>query len=141
LRYHWSDLASLKHPQHSICSRLSPIIKHAQGVFLWVQLVGKELLDYYEEGYAEDAIFQFLKSLPIELEEFYACMLRKMGEKERNLQDGVKMFQFVLFACRPLTVDELLHSIGTQSSVDADEFVCRVCLQLHYQLESVAAKS
>ena len=117
------------------------IVKNAQGVFLWVKLVGEELEAYETKGCSEEEIFEFLKQLPTELEDFYGLMLDKMSRKEslvdwlvgwlvswfhltpigrrkesdlqdRVQQDGIKMFQFVLFGRRPLTVDELLHALG-----------------------------
>jgi ankyrin repeat domain-containing protein 50 len=96
------------------------IVEHAQGVFLWVQLVKEELLSLEEEGRAEEDIFEFLKSLPTELEDFYKCMLSKVGRKPADLRDGIKMFQFVLFACRPLTVNELLHTLGIPDNLDRE---------------------
>ena len=98
------------------------IVDNAQGVFLWVKLVGEELLTYYEEGRAENEVFDFLKSLPTELENFYEHMLHKMGRNRTDLQTGVKMFRFVLFAYRPLTASELLHALGIPDKPDT-EFV------------------
>jgi tRNA A37 threonylcarbamoyladenosine biosynthesis protein TsaE len=97
------------------------IVKHAQGVFLWVRLVEKELLAYDEQGRSEGDVFKFLQSLPIELEEFYQQMLEKM-EKERlaDIRDGVKIFRFVLFAYRPLAVRELLHALGIPDNLDTE---------------------
>ncbi|KAI9869033.1 MAG: hypothetical protein M1813_002856 [Trichoglossum hirsutum] len=95
------------------------IVENAQGVFLWVKLVGEELLTYEEEGYCEDEIFEFLKRLPTELKDFYKHMLGKMGRKDSDLRDGINMFHFVLFAKRPLTVDELLHAISILDNLDA----------------------
>jgi ankyrin repeat domain-containing protein 50 len=96
------------------------IIDNAHGVFLWVRLVGEELLSREEDGYSEEDILEFLKSLPTELEEFYKLMLWKMEEKEPNIRDALKTFQFVLFARRPLTVDELLHILGVVDSPDTE---------------------
>ncbi|KIM96576.1 hypothetical protein OIDMADRAFT_183304, partial [Oidiodendron maius Zn] len=98
------------------------IVDNAQGVFLWVKLVGEELVTYYEEGRAENDVFNFLKSLPTELENFYEHMLHKMGRNRADLQTGVKMFRFVLFAYRPLTTSELLHALGIPDNPDT-EFV------------------
>jgi ankyrin repeat domain-containing protein 50 len=94
------------------------IVEHAQGVFLWVNLVREELLAYDEQGRAEEDVFEFLKSLPTELEEFYQRMLDKMGMNRADLRDGVKMFRFVLFAYRPLTTGELLHALGIPDNPD-----------------------
>ncbi|KAF2183392.1 hypothetical protein K469DRAFT_690132 [Zopfia rhizophila CBS 207.26] len=102
------------------------IVENAQGVFLWVKLVREELLACKEQGYSEEEFIEFLKGLPRELEAFYTLMFERMNTNKsnlrnpRNLQDlrnyrdlqvGIKMFRFVLFARRPLTVDELRHAL------------------------------
>lgn len=91
---------------------LSYIIKHAEGVFLWVKLVGRELARYSRLGHSQEDIFKFLQSLPTELEDFYTHMFEKMMENQLHLGNAVKMLRFVLFSKRPLTVGELLHSIA-----------------------------
>jgi hypothetical protein len=96
------------------------IVEHAQGVFLWVRLVSEELRDYSEEGPIENDIFEFLGSLPTDLEDFYKRILNKLGRNERDLRDGIKMFRFVLFARRPLTVAELRHTLGIQDNPDIE---------------------
>jgi len=84
------------------------IVKNAQGVFIWVKLVGMELLRSTLGGCSEERIFEFLRGLPTDLEDFYTDMLEKMSTKDSDLGDGIKMFRFVFFARRPFTVDELL---------------------------------
>ena len=113
------------------------IVENAQGVFLWVELVGKELLACEESGYSEEDIVEFLKCLPKELETFYELMFEGITTKKSNLpnlrhfqdrrnhldfQDGIKMFRLVLWARRPLTVDELLHALGIPDSPDTGFF-------------------
>jgi hypothetical protein len=95
------------------------IVDHAAGVFLWVRLVGEELIAYDEDGRSKEDVFQFLKSLPTELEEYYRHMLAKMTARRTDMRDAGKMFQFVLFAHRPLAAVELLHALGI--SDDASE--------------------
>jgi ankyrin repeat domain-containing protein 50 len=88
------------------------IVDNAQGVFLWVKLVGEELLTYAEEGYSEVEVFEFLKQLPIELKDFYTHLFQKISKRKSNLEVSAKVFRFVLFASRPLRLDELLHALG-----------------------------
>jgi ankyrin repeat domain-containing protein 50 len=97
---------------HVLAQAAEYIVENAQGVFLWVKLVGEELLAYEEEGYSEEQIFEFLKRLPTELEDLYKRMFERMSRKEPDLQDGIKMFRFVFLGKRPLAVDELLHALG-----------------------------
>jgi ankyrin repeat domain-containing protein 50 len=97
---------------HVLAQVTEYIVEKAQGVFLWVKLVGEELLAYEEEGYSEEEIFEFLKRLPTELKDFHIHMFKEINKSESNLQGGFKMFQFVLFARRTLVVDELLYALS-----------------------------
>ena len=87
------------------------IVENAHGVFMWVKLVGEELLIHVEKGYSEEKIYELLRGLPTELEYFYTFMFGRMNKDKQNLPYAIKMFQFVLSARRPLTVDELLHAL------------------------------
>ena len=105
--------------RHHLAQATEYIVENAQGVFLWVKLVKKELLDCEEQGHSEKDIFEFLKQLPTELRDFYALMLERMTRNKSNLPNkdmlnirhGVKIFRFILFARRPLTMDELCHAL------------------------------
>jgi len=90
------------------------ISTHAQGVFVWVDLVQKELLDYVERGGNKEGILCVLKDIPYEeLHDFYSIMLKRIGtRRDRDIQDTVKIFRFVLFARRPLTVIELYNTLA-----------------------------
>jgi ankyrin repeat domain-containing protein 50 len=99
------------------------ILDHAQGVFLWVGLVRKELLPYAEGGYRKKEIFEQLKKLPTELEDFYEHILRKIEQgSPRDIRDGKRMFQLALFARRSLTVAEFQHALAIEDEPNA-EFV------------------
>ncbi|KAK4082913.1 uncharacterized protein Triagg1_1803 [Trichoderma aggressivum f. europaeum] len=95
------------------------ILENAQGIFLWVKLVGEELLRFHEDGYSEHDIFVMLKQLPTELEELYELMLDKMRKNKSSLSYGLKMFRFILFARRPLRVNELLHSLAIPDNTES----------------------
>ena len=76
-------------------------------------------MDYKEQGHSKKDILKFLKQLPIELRDFYTIILERIIRNKSNLpnkdmlniRDGVKIFRFVLFARRPLIVDELRHTL------------------------------
>ena len=100
------------------------ITENAQGVFVWVHLVREELLEYARDGYTKNQIFDFLKSLPTELEGIYKGILMRLeGGKGRNIEDGQKMLQFVLFTYRPLGLDELGQALAIRDNFDS-EFSC-----------------
>ncbi|KAL7791463.1 purine and uridine phosphorylase [Trichoderma ceciliae] len=105
---------------HLLAQATEYILENAQGVFLWVKLVSEELIRSHEEGYSEEEVFELLKVLPTELEDIYARMLEKMKRNKSSLLHGVRMFRLILFARRPLTVDELLHALGVPDNLDPD---------------------
>lgn len=96
------------------------IIANAHGVFLWVKLVGDEVKASMEVGDSEDAIFQCLEHLPTELDDFYNLMFERLSENKPSIPDSIAMFQIVLWAARPLTVDELLHALGISRTADIE---------------------
>ena len=100
------------------------ITENAQGVFVWVHLVREELLEYARDGYTKNQIFSFLKSLPTELEGIYERILMRLERgKELNIEVGQKMLQFVLFAYRPLGLDELRQALAIRGN-SGSEFLC-----------------
>ena len=100
------------------------ITENAQGAFVWVRLVRGELLRYASEGYSNDDVIDFLESLPTELEEIYKNTLARLeGGTTRNIAIGHKMFQFVLFAYRPLGVGELGQALAMRDNLDS-RFPC-----------------
>ena len=100
------------------------ITTNAQGVFIWVHLVKEELVEHARNGCTENEIFDFLKSLPTELEGIYQLILMRLeGGRKRDIEVGQKMLQLVLFAYRPLGLDELKHALAIQGNLDS-EFSC-----------------
>jgi hypothetical protein len=97
------------------------IVDNAQGVFLWVYLVREELRPYAERGYGKKEVFELLKSLPTELEDFYVHTLKKIEQgSPRDIRDGTRMFQLALFAHRPLTVAEFQHALAIEHDPNAE---------------------
>ncbi|OTA03028.1 hypothetical protein A9Z42_0034750 [Trichoderma parareesei] len=87
------------------------IINNANGVFLWVRLVGCELEACLEDCESEDVIFQRLKQLPTELDDFYQLMLTRLDNKPYTA-DSIAMFQSIFWAARSVTPDELLQAVA-----------------------------
>jgi hypothetical protein len=100
------------------------IAQNAQGVFIWVHLVKEELLRYSENGCRGREILSFLKSLPTELEGFYSRILSELETRtDRDIKDGLRMLQFVLFTYRPLRLQELTHALAIPGGIN-EEFPC-----------------
>jgi hypothetical protein len=102
------------------------ISTHAQGVFVWVGLVQKELHHYVETGGNIVGILRVLEDIPYqELNDFYTIMLNKMVAcDDRDIQDAVKILRFVLFARRPLKVIELYNALAIPEDSDPRFLPC-----------------
>lgn len=96
------------------------MLQNAQGVFLWVKLISEQLIEAHEEGCSEEEVFELLQQLPTELEDFYGLMLEKMKHNKSSILHAAKLFRLVLFARRPLTVDEILHALSIPDCVNSD---------------------
>lgn len=93
---------------------LEHIVKHAEGVFLWVQLVTSELQRLSRKGVKPAKIFSVLKSLPTNLEDYYVYMLHELSEgDDDDIGDGRRMLQFCLFSHRPISLMEMRDAIAT----------------------------
>ena len=96
------------------------IVENAQGVFVWVRLVKEELVEYARSGCSKNEIYGFLKSLPTELEEFYQHILVQLEKGDlQKVEIGKRMLQLVLFAFRPLRLEELRQALAIRESLDA----------------------
>ncbi|KAF8538511.1 hypothetical protein BDD12DRAFT_741116, partial [Trichophaea hybrida] len=122
LKFTESFLEKLKLSTTSHKDTKDYIMQNARGVFVWVRLVQMELLKYHETGYRKQDISAFLRSLPTELDEFYKRMLHELenNHNQRDVSDGVRMFQLVLFAYRPLRIAEIQQALAVLDDVDAE---------------------
>jgi len=101
------------------------IVTHAQGVFIWVHLVKQVLLSYSECGATKKEIFDYLKSIPTELKDFYKRIVKELERREqRDIEDGKKMFRLVLFAYRPLSLEEFRHALAIPDDLHAEFLPC-----------------
>jgi len=104
---------NLNLPQEILRDITEYIVNNADGVFVWVYLVTEEFGKYAKTGCTRKEIFEFLTSLPIELEGFYKRILDKLeNNDQRDVRVAAKIFQFVLFTFRPLSVPEIHHALA-----------------------------
>jgi hypothetical protein len=107
-------------PNDTLSAATRYIVEHADGVFLWVRLVETVLRGYAMTGCTKGRIFDFLRSLPGELEGLYEHILEDLCKgDEADILDGIKMFEFILFAYRPLKVPEFQHALAIPNNPNA----------------------
>lgn len=88
------------------------ITDSASGVFMWARLVIRQVLDLDNDGVPLEEIKQRISLIPPELDELYHEPVRGMREKQASL----KLVQWVCFATRPMTLDELRWAMAVESS-------------------------
>lgn len=91
------------------------ILFKAQGVFLWVKLVVKELLAAMNDYEPAGTIFDILSATPADLWELFLSCLQKVQEDDRP--EAMRMLQIVLVAARPLSIEKLMEIMGVASVV------------------------
>ena len=79
------------------------ITRRASGVFMWAHLVVKQVLDLERRGVGLKGIEKAIYAVPDDLDKLYNKLVRDMDERSASL----KLIQWICFAARPLSLDEL----------------------------------
>jgi ankyrin repeat protein len=86
------------------------VTKRADGIFLWAWLVVKQVLGLERKGAGLKELEAIILSVPQELDILYRQLIQSMNP------DSLKLMQWICFAMRPLSLDELRWAM----LVDAD---------------------
>ncbi|KAJ4175645.1 hypothetical protein NW767_015718, partial [Fusarium falciforme] len=92
-------LSSIRGPTSSTIRDL--VTNRANGVFMWAWLMVKQVLDLERKGAGLKKIEAEIRSVPQELDTLYRKLIRAMSP------DSLKLMQWICFATRPLSLDEL----------------------------------
>ena len=96
----------------------SYIVENADGVFLWVRVVGDVLGNYCRSGERPRKMLKFLESLPKELEGYYEYILQRLdGGDEDDARDAIQILRFCLFSHRPVELLELWDALGIPGEI------------------------
>lgn len=87
------------------------------GVFQWAVLVADKAAEKYRRGFGVRVIEREIETLPAELDNLYAGLLGEVNENEVEKGQTIKLFRWILFACRPLSVRELRKALVTDPNV------------------------
>ena len=91
------------------------ILLKAQGGFQWAILVTAMVIDGIATGIKAEKLYEKLTSTPEALDELYTDILSGITEAENRRM--VKLFQWVLFAERPLSAQELRDALATDKDM------------------------
>ncbi|KAI0594829.1 hypothetical protein F4775DRAFT_412770 [Biscogniauxia sp. FL1348] len=91
------------------------VLQKASGIFMWVVLVVQILNKEYDHGQVH-ALRRKLQDIPGDLHRLFETILER---DERNRGQLLACIQFVLFARRPLSREELYHAILASTDIEA----------------------
>lgn len=86
------------------------IIQKANGMFQWATLVTNSVVETYREtGQSVQTLLRMIQQLPPDLHALYDSLLGSIKASERK--QTIKLFNWILFADRPLDPSELQHAL------------------------------
>ena len=106
------------------------IISRASGSFQWASLVIKRVLELERDGKGTKIITGTIERIPQGLNDLYQDLFESIPREERP--ESLKLMQWICFAVRPLTLDELHFAMvidpdcpykSLQTCQSSDEFI------------------
>ncbi|RDA88261.1 hypothetical protein CP532_0314 [Ophiocordyceps camponoti-leonardi (nom. inval.)] len=91
------------------------ILLKTRGGFQWAILVAGMVMDCYTTGTRRERLVDMVTTIPETLNELYKNLLSDVGEDERK--HVAKLFQWLLFARRPLCAQELREALATDMNM------------------------
>lgn len=85
------------------------IVGKSRGIFQWVVIVCARVIELHRSGKSASSIRQKIKAVPEGLDELYEHLLQKIHPSDK--EQTRRMFLWVCFAERPLTVGEMQHAL------------------------------
>ena len=104
-------------PEENPNSIQETILSKAQGGFQWAVLVTSLVIKGYITGTRREKLHEIIASVPQELHNLYEKILSGLTKAEKYQM--VKLFQWVLFAERPLSRQELREALATDKDMTA----------------------
>ncbi|KAF1973645.1 hypothetical protein BU23DRAFT_639374 [Bimuria novae-zelandiae CBS 107.79] len=95
------DFKSLEASHEEASDLLDEIVQRSQGVFLWVYLVVRSLIDGLRNADRMSQLHERLRSLPSDLEDYFRHIFLSLDDFCR--QPRSHMFQVAIASCRPLS--------------------------------------
>jgi ankyrin repeat protein len=88
-----------------ICRMRDTIIERASGIFQWARLVVDEVDVLHQNGETVKSMEERIQHIPNDLSRLYRDLLGHITEVDRP--KALKFFEWIAFAIRPLSLDEL----------------------------------
>lgn len=105
------------------------ITDKASGVFQWVNLVLPRIIQMHKDGQGIKRMLHTIEVIPPELDVLYREMLEDINENELLL--SLRLFSWICFAVRPLSLDEL------RFATTLDDALCYTSIEAYMAMEDV----
>ena len=84
--------------------------QRSNGNFQWVVLVIPRVIQFHKRGKSSDAIYNLIRNVPSELADMYKKLIEELDPQD--LRQALHMMQWICFAFRSLTLQELREAIA-----------------------------
>lgn len=85
------------------------IQERAQGMFLWAEIACDKVIEMDGHGKSAQAILLAIESLPQRIDDMFLDLLKEV--QRNDAKETIKLFRWICFAKRPLSVEELQYAI------------------------------
>ena len=85
------------------------IQERAQGMFLWAEIACDKAITMDGHGKSAQAILLAIESLPQRIDDMFLDLLKEV--QRNDAKETIKLFRWICFAKRPLSVEELQYAI------------------------------
>lgn len=100
------------------------IKEHAEGVFLWVDLVLREFKSLSEEGFSKSQLDQLKTMLPPKLTDVYRQITERLAKNRPNeILQGRKLLELAAFSLQRLRLEEIGDAMIIPSYPEAEQFI------------------
>ena len=100
------------------------IKEHAEGVFLWVDLVLREFKSLSEEGFSKSQLDQLKTMLPPKLTDVYRQITERLAKNRPNeIRQGRKLLELAAFSLQRLRLEEIGDAMIIPSYPEAEQFI------------------
>ncbi|KAF2239102.1 hypothetical protein EV356DRAFT_163369 [Viridothelium virens] len=94
------------------------IKERSSGFFLWAHLVVQSVRDAMANGDSFQNLMQRIETVPLDLERLYASVFAKLTfEYPEHKPIILALLQWIRFARRPMTLEELRYAMGSDESL------------------------
>ncbi|TQV96722.1 Ankyrin repeat-containing domain-containing protein [Cordyceps javanica] len=101
----------------------SYIKKHAEGVFLWVDLILREFKSLSDEGFSKFQLRELKTMLPPKLNDVYQQITVRLAKsKPKDIEQGRKLLQLASFSLERLRLEEIRDASIIPSYLENDQF-------------------